>query len=232
MRRRRGSRSLGRSRGTRFSGWDALDADVGLQWLAARKVSRRDFRCCNQSRRPAARPTKPMSSALFRGQFAPINPSWRRYKVRSSAQAEGTGIRVRDLGLSEGALTVALMNRDIITVPLAWYPPLAAGTPEQRAYWEWPRMGGLSLASVPRPGAPASPRQRPSRPVRPQPLAAPCARPRRRRRRSRWMPSHPAQLRLSAPPPALWRPARGADAPSSPARRKHPGAAPRRSAGS
>ena len=61
--------------------------------------------------------------------------------------------------------------------------------------WIRPRMGGLSFSSVPRPGAPASLRQHPSRPVWPPPPAGPCARPPRRPRRSRWMPSHPAPPR-------------------------------------
>jgi hypothetical protein len=31
--------------------------------------------------------------------------------------------------------TVALMDGRTISVPLAWYPRLAEGTPEQRAHW-------------------------------------------------------------------------------------------------
>src|SRR5215213_9555959 len=46
--------------------------------------------------------------------------------------------------------------------------------------WIRPRMGGLSFSGVPRPGAPASLRRRPSRPFWPRPRAGPCARPRRR----------------------------------------------------
>src|SRR5918994_2036600 len=42
--------------------------------------------------------------------------------------------------------------------------------------WIRPRMGGLSFSSVPRPGAPASLRRRPSRPFWPRPRAGPCAR--------------------------------------------------------
>ncbi len=56
--------------------------------------------------------------------------------MSSSAQAEGADIRVRDVAVSDDELTVALMDGRTITVPLAWYPRLAAATPEQRAHWE------------------------------------------------------------------------------------------------
>ena len=56
--------------------------------------------------------------------------------MSSSAQAEGVDIRVRDVVVSEDELTVALMDGRTISVPLAWYPRLAAGKPEQRAQWE------------------------------------------------------------------------------------------------
>jgi len=56
--------------------------------------------------------------------------------MSSSAQAEGADIRVRDVAVSEDELTVALMDGRTIAVPLAWYPRLADGTPEQRARWE------------------------------------------------------------------------------------------------
>ena len=56
--------------------------------------------------------------------------------MSSLAQAEGADIRVRDVTVSEDELTVALMDGRTISVPLAWYPRLAAGTPEQRARWE------------------------------------------------------------------------------------------------
>src|SRR3954470_24922977 len=51
--------------------------------------------------------------------------------------------------------------------------------------WIRPRTGGLSFASVPRPGAPASRRRRPSRPLWRRRPAGPCGRRRRRPRRSR-----------------------------------------------
>ena len=56
--------------------------------------------------------------------------------MSSSAQAKGADIRVRDVSVSEDELTVALMDGRTIIVPLAWYPRLAAGTPEQRGHWE------------------------------------------------------------------------------------------------
>ena len=56
--------------------------------------------------------------------------------MSSSAQAKGAAIRVRDVSVSEDELTVALMDGRTIAVPLAWYPRLANGTPEQRARWE------------------------------------------------------------------------------------------------
>ena len=56
--------------------------------------------------------------------------------MSSSAQAESTDIRVRNVVVSEDELTVALMDGRTITAPLAWYPRLANGTSEQRAHWE------------------------------------------------------------------------------------------------
>ena len=52
------------------------------------------------------------------------------------AQVKGADIRVRDVAVCEDELTVSLMDGRTITAPLAWYPRLAAGTPEQRARWE------------------------------------------------------------------------------------------------
>src|SRR5215207_9486576 len=72
--------------------------------------------------------------------------------------------------------------------------------------WIRPRMGGLSFSRVPRPGAPASLRRRPSRPFWPRPRAGPCARPPRKPRRP---PPHPPAGLLE-----LWPRGHGADAPS------------------
>jgi len=51
-------------------------------------------------------------------------------------QAEGANIRVHDVIISEDELTVALMDGRPISVPLAWYPRLAVGWPEQRSHRE------------------------------------------------------------------------------------------------
>jgi len=56
--------------------------------------------------------------------------------MRSPAQAQETDIRVRDIAASENELMVPMSDGRTITVPLAWYPRLPAGTPEQWAHWE------------------------------------------------------------------------------------------------
>ena len=54
----------------------------------------------------------------------------------SSAWAETADIRVHDVSVSDDELSVGLMDGRRISVPLAWYPRLAAATPAQRARWE------------------------------------------------------------------------------------------------
>ena len=44
--------------------------------------------------------------------------------------------RVRDVHVSEDALTVELMDGRATSVPIVWYPRLATASPEQRARWE------------------------------------------------------------------------------------------------
>jgi len=44
--------------------------------------------------------------------------------------------RVRDVRVSEDALTVDLMDGRTISVPLVWYPKLLSGTPKQRSHWK------------------------------------------------------------------------------------------------
>lgn len=61
--------------------------------------------------------------------------------MRSPAQAHGTEIRVCDIAVCEDKLTVAMLDRPIIAVPLALYPRPEAGTPEQRARWELASAG-------------------------------------------------------------------------------------------
>jgi len=45
------------------------------------------------------------------------------------------GERVKDVRVTEDALSVDLVDGRTISVPLAWYPRLLAATPEQRANW-------------------------------------------------------------------------------------------------
>jgi hypothetical protein len=46
------------------------------------------------------------------------------------------GEAIRDVRVSEDALTVDLADGRTISVPLAWYPRLLHATPAQRAKWE------------------------------------------------------------------------------------------------
>lgn len=46
------------------------------------------------------------------------------------------GERVRDVRVSDDAISVDLFDGRTITVPLAWYPRLLHATPEQRANWQ------------------------------------------------------------------------------------------------
>ncbi len=75
-------------------------------------------------------------------------------------------IRVRGVSINADVLSVGLMDGRTISVPLAWYPRLLAGTPAQRAAWEtagsgyglhWPELdedlrteGLLAGAGAPR----------------------------------------------------------------------------------
>lgn len=45
------------------------------------------------------------------------------------------GERVRDVRVTDDAISVDLFDGRTITVPLAWYPRLLHATPEQRANW-------------------------------------------------------------------------------------------------
>lgn len=44
--------------------------------------------------------------------------------------------RVKNVHFTEDTISVDLMDRRIITVPLTWYPRLFNATPEQRKQWE------------------------------------------------------------------------------------------------
>lgn len=73
-------------------------------------------------------------------------------------------IRVREVRVDDDELSVTLMDGRRISVPLAWYPRLAAATAQQRAQWQvagggyglhWPEIDeDLSTAGLLR-GAPA-----------------------------------------------------------------------------
>ncbi len=45
-------------------------------------------------------------------------------------------LRVMNVRIDDNQLSVDLMDGRTISVPVAWYPRLSAGTPEQRNNWE------------------------------------------------------------------------------------------------
>ena len=47
-----------------------------------------------------------------------------------------TDERVSDVRCTDDTLSAYLMDGRTISVPLAWYPRLAKGSPDQRARWE------------------------------------------------------------------------------------------------
>ena len=46
-----------------------------------------------------------------------------------------SGERVKDVRVTDDAISVDLFDGRTITVPLAWYPRLLHATPEERANW-------------------------------------------------------------------------------------------------
>jgi hypothetical protein len=46
-------------------------------------------------------------------------------------------VRAQSLVVTEDSLIVDLSDSRSITVPLAWYPRLVHGTPEERNTWRW-----------------------------------------------------------------------------------------------
>lgn len=46
-------------------------------------------------------------------------------------------VRAQTLVITEDSLIVDLSDGRSITVPLAWYPRLVHGTPEERSNWRW-----------------------------------------------------------------------------------------------
>ena len=47
-----------------------------------------------------------------------------------------TDERVRSVQVTDDDLVVALMDGRSVSVPLAWFPRLLSGTPDQRANWQ------------------------------------------------------------------------------------------------
>lgn len=62
----------------------------------------------------------------------------------SSSTTETNVVRAQDVTVTADALTVELSDGRSISVPLAWYPRLLHGTPEERSNW---RLigGGLGI---------------------------------------------------------------------------------------
>ena len=53
----------------------------------------------------------------------------------SSTPTETTEARAQRVSVTEDSLVVDLVDGRIISVPLAWYPRLAHGTPAERSHW-------------------------------------------------------------------------------------------------
>jgi hypothetical protein len=53
-----------------------------------------------------------------------------------SISEPSAGTRVKDVRVTDDALSVDLIDGRTIIVPLAWYPRLLHATPEQRANWQ------------------------------------------------------------------------------------------------
>lgn len=53
----------------------------------------------------------------------------------SSSTTESFSARAQEVTVTEDTLTIKLADGRSISVPLAWYPRLAHGTPEERGNW-------------------------------------------------------------------------------------------------
>lgn len=53
----------------------------------------------------------------------------------SSSTTESFSARAQEVTVTEDTLTVELADGRSISVPVAWYPRLAHGTPEERGNW-------------------------------------------------------------------------------------------------
>lgn len=51
--------------------------------------------------------------------------------------AEVQGIKATNVLISDDTLTVELVDGRTLSVPLAWYPRLSHGNPQERKRWEW-----------------------------------------------------------------------------------------------
>lgn len=49
-------------------------------------------------------------------------------------------VKIHDVRIGAGKLTISLADGRVLALPLAWYPSLAAATPAERAAW---RLTGL-----------------------------------------------------------------------------------------
>ena len=59
----------------------------------------------------------------------------------SSSTTETTAARAQDATVTEETLTVELFDGRSISVPLAWFPRLVHGTPEERLDWRLMSQG-------------------------------------------------------------------------------------------
>lgn len=76
----------------------------------------------------------------------------------SSSKTESYSARAQEVIVTQDTLTVELADGRSISVPLAWYPRLAHGTPEERSNWRligegagvhWPMLGeDISLENL------------------------------------------------------------------------------------
>jgi hypothetical protein len=67
---------------------------------------------------------------------------WRRGMSTSEPRA---GERVKDVRLSEDAISVDLVDGRTISAPLAWYPRLLHATPQQRMNWKIAGAGATAF---------------------------------------------------------------------------------------
>lgn len=75
-----------------------------------------------------------------------------------STSATEITARADDVAVTDAELTVSLTDGRTISVPLAWFPRLMDGSPDQRAHWEllgdgegihWPELDeDLSVAGL------------------------------------------------------------------------------------